>query len=60
MELLTKELRAKLPKLYQTESTPLEEKTPVIKFFTPGGSWTYYPVKRDLYFEPTEIKGIER
>lgn len=45
MKLLTKELRAKLPKLYATEGTPLEEKTAVAKFFTPDSSWTWYAVE---------------
>lgn len=47
MNLLTKELRAKLPKLYATEGIPLEEKTAVVKFFTPDSSWTWYAVEFD-------------
>jgi len=53
MKLLTKELRAKLPKLYQTEDIPVEEKTVVIKFFQPWGSWTWYATEfdgEDLFF----------
>lgn len=53
MKLLTKELRAKLPKLYETEDVPVEEKTAVVKFFTPDGSWTWYAVEfdgKDLFF----------
>jgi hypothetical protein len=42
MKLLTKEIRERLPKLYSTEDTPLEEKTVVCKFFTPDSSWTWY------------------
>lgn len=45
MKLLTKELRAKLPKLYETENTPVEEKTAIVKFFQPWGSWTWYGVE---------------
>lgn len=45
MKLLTKELRTKLPKLYATENTPLEEKMAVVKFFTPDSSWTWYAVE---------------
>jgi len=53
VKLLTKELRAKLPKLYQTEATPAEEKIAVAKFFTPDSSWTWYAVEfdgEDLFF----------
>ena len=53
MKLLTKELRAKLPKLQQTENTPIEEKTAVIKFFTPDSNWTWYACEfdgEDLFF----------
>ena len=53
MQLLTKELRAKLPKLYETEDIPVEEKTAVVKFFSPDGSWTWYGVEfdgKDLFF----------
>lgn len=45
MKLLTKELRAKLPKLYETEKIPVEEKTAIVKFFQPWGSWTWYAVE---------------
>ncbi len=47
MELLTKELRKKFPKLGATENTPLEEKVVVAKFFNPAGSWTWYAVEFD-------------
>jgi len=53
MKLLTKELRAKLPKLYETENTPVEEKTAIVKFFQPWGSWTWYATEfdgDDLFF----------
>lgn len=45
MKLLTKELRAKLPKLYQTEDIPVEEKIAIAKFFTPDAQWTWYAVE---------------
>jgi hypothetical protein len=49
MQLLTNELKAKLPKLYATEN----EKDPIcyIKFFTPDSSWSWYV---------TEFDGIDR
>ena len=53
MELLTKEIRAKLPKLYATEKTPPAEKVCIVKFFQPWGSWTWYAVEfdaRDRFF----------
>lgn len=45
MELLTKELREKLPKLYATENV----KDPIaqVKFFTPWSSWTWYATEYD-------------
>ena len=45
MKLLTKEILSKLPKLYATDKTPAEEKTVVVKFFTPDSSWTWYAVE---------------
>ncbi len=47
MELLTKELREKFPKLYATERVPAEEKVVIAKFFQPWGSWTWYAVEFD-------------
>lgn len=43
--LLTPAIRAALPALYATEETPLDEKTVVVKFFDPSGSWTWYAVE---------------
>lgn len=42
MKLLTKELTTKLPKLYSTDSIPLEEKEIICKFFNPCGAGTWY------------------
>ena len=47
MQLLTKELREKLPKLYSTEAIPIEEKVVIVKYFTPWTSWTWYGVEFD-------------
>jgi len=61
VELLTKELRAKLLKLYETEDTPLEEKMVVVKFFTPDSSWIWYAVEfdgEDLFFGL--VDGLEK
>ena len=51
MKLLTKELRDKLPPLYQAEG----EDDPVVicKFFHPRSSWTWYAIEfdgEDLFF----------
>lgn len=45
MKLLTQEIKRKLPKLYETESTPLEEKEIVCKFFNPIGAGTWYVIE---------------
>lgn len=47
MMLLTKELRQQFPKLYATESIPLEDKKVIAKFFTPDSNWTWYAVEFD-------------
>ena len=47
MELLTKEVRAKLPPLGATEKTPSGEKVCVVKYFQPWGSWTWYAIEFD-------------
>ena len=45
MKLLTKEIEKRLPKLYETEEIPLEEKEIHAKFFTPDASATWYVVE---------------
>jgi hypothetical protein len=47
MKLLTKAILKKLPKLYETENVPAEEKVAVVKFFNPAGSGTWYGVEFD-------------
>lgn len=46
-KLLTKEIEKRLPKLYETEDIPLEEKIVQVKFFTPWTSFTWYAVEYD-------------
>lgn len=48
MNLLTAELRAKLPGIYDTEKS--EEQMCVCKFFLPEGCWTWYVIE----FDPEE------
>lgn len=53
MELLTKEIRGKLPRLGATENIPTAEKICVVKYFQPWGSWTWYAVEfdcKDIFF----------
>ncbi len=45
MMLLTKELRAKLPKLYTNEKKKPEDILIVVKFFHPYSSWTWYAIE---------------
>lgn len=47
VQMLTKADRAKLPELYATDGTPLEEKTAVVKFFALGSGATWYGVEFD-------------
>lgn len=47
MNLLTKSLAEKLPKLYETEHEPLEDKIAVAKFFHPATNWTWYVIEYD-------------
>lgn len=47
MKLLTKEILSRIPGLYETEETPLEEKTVHVKFFTPWSNWTWYATEYD-------------
>lgn len=45
MKMMTKEIAKKLPPLYATEEIPTDDKTAVVKFFDPCGSWTWYAVE---------------
>lgn len=47
MKLLTKEQAKKLPKLYETEYEPLEDKIARLKFFHPSSNWTWYVIEFD-------------
>ena len=41
MQLLTKEIKNKIPPLYSTEEVPLEDKEFICKFFNPIGRGTW-------------------
>ena len=46
MKLLTKELRAKLPKIYETDDLG-DAALALVKFFTPDSNWTWYATEFD-------------
>lgn len=46
MQLLTQEIKTKLPELYTQEEKGLDAVAQV-KFFTPDGSWTWYATEFD-------------
>ncbi len=51
-QLLTQEIREKLPNLYANEEKGLEAKA-VVKFFTPDSNWTWYASEfdgEDIFF----------
>src|SRR4051812_35845889 len=45
MQLLTDELRERLPPLYATEKLAADEKEVIAKFFFPAGIWTWFVVE---------------
>ena len=47
MKLLTKELIAKIPKMYETEHLEPEDKMIYAKLFTPWTNWTWYIIEFD-------------
>jgi hypothetical protein len=47
MTLLTKSIRAALPKLYANDGKDESETMVVVKFFTPDSSWTWYATEFD-------------
>jgi len=47
MELMTKELEQRFPKLYATENMKPEDVKVIAKFFDPCGSWTWYATEYD-------------
>lgn len=47
MKMLTKAIERKLPKIYETQETPLDEKVAVVKFFSSWSNWTLYGIEYD-------------
>ena len=59
MQLLTQEIKQKLPALYSQEN--VEDPLVICKFFDPTGSWTWYaaegsPVDENGYFDTDKPK----
>lgn len=46
-KLLTKAIERKLPRLYETEEIPTDEKVVQVKFFCITNGWTWYGVEYD-------------
>ena len=59
IKMLTKELEKKLPRLYETENIPVEDKIAYVKYFNPMGAGTWYGLEYDpeekLFFGYTII-----
>jgi hypothetical protein len=56
MKLLTKEIRRKIPKLYEQEGKG-EDAIAYVKFFDPCGSWTWYATEGEpVIDEDTDIE----
>ena len=53
MMLLTKEIRKKLPKLRETEGQG-DDAIVIVKFFDPGGSWTWFAVEGEPILDEDE------
>ncbi len=53
MKLMTKELKAKFPKIGSTETKKADEVKIIANYFDPCGSWTWYATEfdgEDLFF----------
>jgi hypothetical protein len=46
-KLVTAEMRKRIPKLYETDETPISEKIAHAKFFSPYNGWRWYVVEYD-------------
>jgi hypothetical protein len=46
-KMMTEEIRKRLPKLYETENLPIEEKMAQVKYFSPYNGWRWYAVEFD-------------
>lgn len=48
MQLMTKEIERKLPKLYSTDGKAATSPV-IVKFFTPDSSWTWYVIEGEQH-----------
>ena len=55
MKLMTKELEAKLPKLYANEHKASKDTPIIIKFFHPMHGWTWYATEGDKQEDGTYL-----
>jgi hypothetical protein len=46
MKLMTKQIEAQLPKLYENDGQGYDAKA-IVKFFTPDSNWTWYATEYD-------------
>lgn len=46
-KMMTEEIRKSIPKLYETENLPIEEKMAQVKYFSPYNGWRWYVVEFD-------------
>lgn len=61
MELMTKELEMKFPRLYETGNISIDDRIVIAKFFNPCGAGTWYAIEYDpeekLFFGYVSIFG---
>ena len=53
MKLITKEIKNKLPKIYETDGQAEDKKIAYVIYFCPWGEWTWYGFEfdgKDLFF----------
>jgi len=62
MELIPKNLEKIIPKLYESEDVPYEEKTVFVKLFTPDSNWTWWVMEYSKEEQTMfcVVDGIER
>lgn len=59
-KLMTEDIKKQIPKLYDTEETPKEDKTVYVKYFSPYSNWSWYVLEFDgvdMFFGL--VKGFE-
>ena len=54
MKMMTKKIEKRLPRLYSTEGVPMSDRVVAVKYFDPGGLWTWYALEGD-----PEVGGLD-